>query len=53
MVAFLGIVVIFFNSGIIAYTRFKILLDSKLTSIYDIDKNIDLVVFIRKIELIF
>ena len=53
MVASLKIIITFFNSGITAYTRFKILLDSKLTSIYNIGKNTDLAAFIRKVKLIF
>ena len=53
MVTSLGIVVTLLNSGITVYTRFKILLDSKPTSIYDISKNTDLVALIRRAELIF
>ena len=46
IVTSLEIVVTFFNGGITVYTKFKILLDSKPTSIYDINKNTDLVIFI-------
>ena len=46
IVASLKIVVTLFNSDIIVYTRFKILLDSKSTNIYNISKNINLAALI-------